>query len=629
MNNGRERERGDLQNFTRGAEIWVHQTRMALSSIRMLFLVGLSAFMLCIAFGYFVVLDNSVIYYSKRYVIASAKDLLPGERHTVEMYAHEQDEMPQPVPVKQAKKIAAPYADNFLENMQGFAIVGLLFALGCMVIFKYFLSAFGKDKMQDEHLRGGKLTDAAQLTKRLIKDKAASHYRIAGVPLRQGSESYHILIAGAQGTGKSVAILDMLDQLRAEGKKVAIYDPTGQFVELFYRPGKDIILNPMDERSPRWTPWNEIRKDYDYANLAEGLIPKPSGTNDPFWALAGRLIFKDVCMRLAERGQKTNRALYKSIALESLDKMYEMLKGKTAASYVSPTVEKTGQSIRMVVINALSSFEFLHDTGEDFSIRDWLDREDEDSWLFLSSKESQRAVLTPLISLWMTLLVQYSMDLPPVHGLRHWIVIDELAGLHKMDILEHAMTNLRKFGVPMLLGFQQFSQIIDIYGEQVAKTLVSQAQTKLILRVGDGDTAEALSRLFGKAEIDEKEETFSYGHDAKRDGVSIFSRRQTREIILSSEMMYLPDLTGYFMVPGDYPVAKVQYSYRVREKVADAFIERKVLLAAMAQPAAPMQEVMAGVASVNTETGEIVLHDNIGPDTPPAGVTRKIRKRES
>lgn len=114
MKTSRERERGGLQNFTRGAEIWVHQTRMALSSIRMVFLVGLAAFMLCIAFGYFVVLDNSVTYYSKRYVVASVKDLLPGERHTVEMYAHEQDVTPQPVPVKQAKKIAAPYKDNFL-----------------------------------------------------------------------------------------------------------------------------------------------------------------------------------------------------------------------------------------------------------------------------------------------------------------------------------------------------------------------------------------------------------------------------------------------------------------------------------------------------------------------------------
>ena len=35
-------------------------------------------------------------------------------------------------------------------------------------------------------------------------------------------------------------------------------------------PWKDIILNPLDALSPRWSLWNEIRTSYDYVNIVEG-----------------------------------------------------------------------------------------------------------------------------------------------------------------------------------------------------------------------------------------------------------------------------------------------------------------------------------------------------------------------
>lgn len=38
-----------------------------------------------------------------------------------------------------------------------------------------------------------------------------------------------------------------------------VYDPTGEFTEAFYREGKDILMNPLDSRSPNWNVWNEIR----------------------------------------------------------------------------------------------------------------------------------------------------------------------------------------------------------------------------------------------------------------------------------------------------------------------------------------------------------------------------------
>jgi type IV secretory pathway TraG/TraD family ATPase VirD4 len=129
----------------------------------------------------------------------------------------------------------------------------------------------------------------------------------------------------------------------------------------------------------------------------------------------------------------------------------------------------------------------------------------------------------------------------------------------------------------MVLGVQDFSQLYEIYGSHLAKTIISGCQTKLLLRVTDGDAAKLLAKLMGEAEIDEKEETLSYGLNSQRDGVSVFARRSVRDIVLTSEILTLPDMTGYLALPGDYPIAKVSYDYVPTPKIAEAFVERQGL----------------------------------------------------
>ncbi len=49
-----------------------------------------------------------------------------------------------------------------------------------------------------------------------------------------------------------------------------------------------------------------------------------------------------------------------------------------------------------------------------------------------------------------------------------------------------------------------------------------------------------------------------------------------RDIVLTSEILTLLDMTGYFVAPGDYPIAKVDYDYVLTERLL------KDLLSAMA-----------------------------------------------
>jgi Mg-chelatase subunit ChlI len=46
----------------------------------------------------------------------------------------------------------------------------------------------------------------------------------------RGGETLHSLILGSTGTGKTTAILDLLDQIRVQGAPGITYDPDGTLI---------------------------------------------------------------------------------------------------------------------------------------------------------------------------------------------------------------------------------------------------------------------------------------------------------------------------------------------------------------------------------------------------------------
>ena len=72
---------------------------------------------------------------------------------------------------------------------------------------------------------------------------------------QSSTECEHFLITGATGAGKSMAIRSLLRQLQARGELAIVVDPECEYVSEFYRRARgDLILNPVDERCPYWSP---------------------------------------------------------------------------------------------------------------------------------------------------------------------------------------------------------------------------------------------------------------------------------------------------------------------------------------------------------------------------------------
>ena len=136
------------------------------------------------------------------------------------------------------------------------------------------LKSFGRRMLTGKYLRGAVKLEDQELARLVRRKHQATPIRIGSIPLPAGTECEHLAFIGAPGTGKSQAIMGLLDAIRERGDAAVIYDSKGTFTGHYYDQQRgDILLNPLDQRSPAWTPWAEIEDEMDADRLAQSLIP--------------------------------------------------------------------------------------------------------------------------------------------------------------------------------------------------------------------------------------------------------------------------------------------------------------------------------------------------------------------
>lgn len=79
-----------------------------------------------------------------------------------------------------------------------------------------------------------------------MNDEENLALKIGGVPLPYDLEHHHVLLVGQPGTGKTVAVQELLHAIRRRGDGAVIYDPTGALADTLYDPARDTIISPLD-----------------------------------------------------------------------------------------------------------------------------------------------------------------------------------------------------------------------------------------------------------------------------------------------------------------------------------------------------------------------------------------------
>lgn len=400
-------------------------------------------------------------------------------------------------------------------------------------------------------MRSEAWTEQAARKRVLIKDGSGPGLLYENGSLYVHDGEGHVLYLGVSGSGKTRRGTMILTRQIIKNKESAvIVDPKGEI----YANTKDMIpsdygVHVIDfrnlEESECWNPlsapyvlWSSGTKknkriaEQIIENLALALYPNATKNMDPFWNSSGRSVFTSAvyalfaCAKpeqinlasvfyLISKGQeRCGTSCYLKEFVKMLESDENIVMG--LQSYVT-TAEETAAGIRSVFMDGLS-LATKSESVREFTSRDDLKinelKGDAATLIYIilpDQTEIYDALGGILVSQLMTHYVMiadqdYNGRLP----IKLHFLIEELGNVGRaITNLPHLLTAGRSRGIRCELVVQSLSQIIEVYGQSNATTILSNCDVRIAFRVNHLDTLDELSRMCGEREVEHVNGTIS------------------------------------------------------------------------------------------------------------------------
>ncbi|EIM31118.1 type IV secretory pathway, VirD4 component [Microvirga lotononidis] len=150
-------------------------------------------------------------------------------------------------------------------------------------------------------------------------------------------------------------------------------------------------------------------------------------------------------------------------------------------------------------------------------------------------------------------------DAPPV-----WIVIDEMDSLGALGRFRDAVSRLRKKGVRILVGVQSRTQLVELYGEAGADTVLASLSNRVIMRASDHRLAEWSSKTLGDVEIEEtrlqrgaqaKDEAAFFAKESRSETEIVHTR--VKRAVMPEQISGLARGHGYVKFSQNLPTVRI------------------------------------------------------------------------
>ncbi|PJD94754.1 MAG: type IV conjugative transfer system coupling protein TraD [Legionella sp.] len=572
--------------FIRGGQIFGYNTRMMAQVANRLIVWGIT--------GYLLLVSAILFYTSKFQIIAIGLQAYAKALSVLGLGGQK---------IWQGSKgwfsadyyLRSPFLQKSVEHskqllMHDLVIALIVSAVIYMVALFFFVRFFmkkGEKYSVDRHISGTRLASPKALKKSVKKGERgiSDVYLLTDFPIPRRSEFQGFFFHGSTGSGKTQAMMRLLDEIRRLGEPAIIYDKECTIKPYFFNKDLDIELNPVSATCANWDLWSECENPMEFGNLASYLIPKAVQGSDPFWVDSARTILTSMTWKIRNRDDRSAILLLQLLLTTTLEDLRDILKGTESENLVSREIEKTAISIKSVLATYMKSLRFLEGldkNGKDkFSIKGWIkeaaeSNAPEKSWLFITSRSKYHKEIKPLISLWLGLAMQGIQSLKPNTNKRIWLVMDELASLQRLEGLSDTVADIRKFGGCVAVGVQSITQLEFLYGHHESHAITDLLNTSLYFRSPKSRVAKWVSDDLGEQLVDEVRESQSYGPDSIRDGNTISTQRVTRKTVDAGQVMTMEDLHCYVRVIGDHPIAKIKTEYVEREAVIEPLVERVI-----------------------------------------------------
>jgi hypothetical protein len=393
------------------------------------------------------------------------------------------------------------------NNFIAYPLTALIFGFPIFYLIYLFIKE-SKDKKVDKFPTKNKSSSAENF---IFKTKLGNI--ILDNPFRG------IYIQGGAGSGKSASIFEpIIKQIAEQNYTGILYDfkspeltnkVRASYSESninfknvdFKNPHQSDRINPI---APKYLTKSVIAIEYSQA-LVNNLIPESIKKAD-FWSNNAKMIIAGVIWWLKEEHPKyctlphaISLLLHTDIKLLLL-KISQNYEAGGMVTSLRQSLENEAQNqvagILSTIQTALSSLNtkdvFWLLSADDVDLE--LNSPENPSFLCLGNDSTLPKVYAPIISLIISVGVR-QMNRPD--RLKSVVLLDEAPTIFIPNI-EQIPATARSNKIATIFGVQDFSQLVDNYGQDKAQIIISNLGNQFFGRVTNGKTAEMVKTLFSK-----------------------------------------------------------------------------------------------------------------------------------
>lgn len=379
--------------------------------------------------------------------------------------------------------------------------------------------------------------------------------KAAGVPLVYNKKKnemwvdngeYHTLVIGSSGSGKSRCVVKPLVNILAKkGESMIVTDPKGELYtssashlrELGYNV---IVLNFRDPL--KGNAWNPLTLPYQYQKLgnkdkstellddvALNILYDPNNKGEPFWEKSAADFFSGLALGLFQDAKEeeiniNSISVMSTVGEERLGasnytKEYFTLKGEASSPYIfasntinAPSDTKGGimstfrQKIRLFASRENLSEMLSH---SDFNM---LDIGKEKTAVFIVIHD-EKTTYHALATIFIKQCYETLIDVAQEHGgklpIRTNFILDEFANMPPLKDVDSMVTAARSRGMRFTFIIQNFAQLNDVYGKEVAEVIRGNCGNTIYLISTELAALEEISKMCGEVKSKEKDKTAS------------------------------------------------------------------------------------------------------------------------
>jgi energy-coupling factor transporter ATP-binding protein EcfA2 len=330
-----------------------------------------------------------------------------------------------------------------------------------------------------------------------------------------------LLIVGATGSGKTTLIRlfeqSVLPRIsRARDQRAVVYDSADDYLPRLSGMGIDVSeerglvknLNPYDQRAWAVNLGGEIQDYRTIDEIAVALIP-PQTAGDPFWSNSARSLVKGRMKADVARGKEID--FYEICEdMRSFDRMRQTLEDSVETRHLVQKILDKGkvtESIDVTLYSYMEPYEPIFaiwkriPPNRRLSLTKWV-TDKKGSILVLGRAKEGTAHYAINQLIWRRLEQLITMHLTENSRRRIYLIVDEIRQA-KFPVGSIATVG-RKFGIVLLIGYQDQAGLEDAYKELIAIEVFGQCQLRVYCALGTEKTALYAANDIGKQEyIDE------------------------------------------------------------------------------------------------------------------------------